>query len=213
MSVNRAQKMNHCENCLSEYLPGASRGHKQRFCSERCRKSSERKRNKAKRKRLEDRRYVERTGLSPLEARCPTCSEVFPRYNDPSNRTGWRRYCSVECRPKRKKEAMMLVCEYCEDPFISNRKKKYCSDRCSTSSRADKRFRGHKISKDEFRELLVSQGGLCKICGDSGNLCIDHDHQTGEVRGLLCGLCNSGLGMFRDNLAHLSKAIEYLRDP
>jgi hypothetical protein len=66
-----------------------------------------------------------------------------------------------------------------------------------------------------YRELLEEQNGVCAICGNgqvSGHsrLFVDHDHQTGEIRGLLCGPCNSGLGMFRDNLEALKSATKYL---
>jgi hypothetical protein len=50
----------------------------------------------------------------------------------------------------------------------------------------------------------------CMICGDTHRLCIDHCHSSGAVRGILCGRCNSGLGMFRDDIARLKAAIEYL---
>ena len=52
----------------------------------------------------------------------------------------------------------------------------------------------------------------CWICGSTKRLCIDHDHNTGEARGLLCTKCNFALGHFEDDLHRLSKAIEYLKD-
>jgi len=58
--------------------------------------------------------------------------------------------------------------------------------------------------------LLESQGHLCAICGSKERLCIDHDHETGFVRGALCNACNTGLGMFKDNQQSLMAAIGYL---
>jgi hypothetical protein len=63
--------------------------------------------------------------------------------------------------------------------------------------------------------LLDAQNGGCAICGYKfeqkvGDMKVDHDHKTGAVRGLLCDLCNRGLGMFRDNQDNLTKAISYL---
>lgn len=50
----------------------------------------------------------------------------------------------------------------------------------------------------------------CQICGGLHRLSIDHNHDTGEVRGLLCSSCNIGLGMFNDNQELLIKASSYL---
>ena len=52
----------------------------------------------------------------------------------------------------------------------------------------------------------------CWICGSTHRLCIDHDHNTGEVRGLLCSGCNSALGHFKDNTESMMKAVNYLKD-
>lgn len=76
--------------------------------------------------------------------------------------------------------------------------------------------RKYGITVEEADALLEKQGGKCAICsvteGDSRGfrMHIDHDHATGVVRGILCNLCNSGLGQFRDNPDLLTKAIAYL---
>ncbi|MBW1743926.1 MAG: endonuclease VII domain-containing protein [Deltaproteobacteria bacterium] len=63
------------------------------------------------------------------------------------------------------------------------------------------------------------QGGVCAICGDPETnqrngrtirLSIDHDHETGQVRGLLCVRCNTGLGLFGDNIEVIQKVVDYL---
>lgn len=53
----------------------------------------------------------------------------------------------------------------------------------------------------------------CVICGSTRRLCIDHDHTTKKIRGILCTKCNAGLGMFDDNPARLDAAIRYLKGP
>ena len=63
--------------------------------------------------------------------------------------------------------------------------------------------------------MLEAQDGVCAICGKTPQqnikrLYVDHDHETGDVRGLLCQQCNIGLGAFRDDKAVLHKAIKYL---
>lgn len=76
-----------------------------------------------------------------------------------------------------------------------------------------KRIRSYGISEDEFDQMMTNQEGKCYICkGDNGSiaLCIDHDHLTGKVRGLLCNKCNRGLGLFSDDLVLLKRAMNYL---
>jgi hypothetical protein len=71
------------------------------------------------------------------------------------------------------------------------------------------------ISYKEYKTMLEAQNGQCAICGttSTGNrkaFHVDHDHETGEVRGLLCGNCNSGIGNLRDDIGLLKRAIQYL---
>ena len=73
------------------------------------------------------------------------------------------------------------------------------------------------ITADEFVSMSKAQGDVCAICSGKQtakrhpNLSVDHDHDTGEVRALLCVKCNTGLGMFRDSPELLEKAALYLR--
>ncbi len=62
----------------------------------------------------------------------------------------------------------------------------------------------------DYTRLLELQNGVCAICKASDNLQVDHCHVTQKVRGLLCGNCNTGLGMFKDSKTSLVRAIEYL---
>jgi hypothetical protein len=81
-------------------------------------------------------------------------------------------------------------------------------------------LRKYGITQEEFRRLLAAQGGGCGICGRkfgmlrSGKrlrLCVDHDHKTNAVRGVLCTSCNNGLGRFKDDPKLLERAVAYLR--
>lgn len=70
------------------------------------------------------------------------------------------------------------------------------------------------LSESDYIEKINQQNNLCAICGkkDEGKvLCVDHDHVTGQVRGLLCNNCNIGLGNFKDNYEILQSAIGYLQ--
>ncbi|MFA5049307.1 MAG: endonuclease VII domain-containing protein [Patescibacteria group bacterium] len=70
------------------------------------------------------------------------------------------------------------------------------------------------ITLEEYNKILDEQNGKCAICGNikNGNrvMCVDHDHYTGHIRGLLCGRCNLGIGSFTDDIDLLKKAIIYL---
>jgi len=68
----------------------------------------------------------------------------------------------------------------------------------------------YNLSVDQYNTMLVQQNGLCAICKQRPPNRVDHDHQTKTVRGLLCGLCNSGLGFFSDDPIILSQALQYL---
>lgn len=76
-------------------------------------------------------------------------------------------------------------------------------------------LRDYGLTRDDFDAILEHQKGVCAICeqpevGKKGNLHIDHDHNTGEIRGLLCKDCNTTLGQMKDNPDLLRKAAAYL---
>lgn len=73
----------------------------------------------------------------------------------------------------------------------------------------------YNMTIDEYDMLFLTQMGVCAICGNGmpqGKiLCVDHDHKTGAIRGLLCPHCNHMLGYARDNISVLKRAIRYLQ--
>ena len=77
--------------------------------------------------------------------------------------------------------------------------------------------RTYGLSWDEYTDLMDEQKGCCKLCGSEGSgegkrLVVDHCHDTGNVRWLLCWPCNIGLGMFKDDLTLLDKVKTYLSE-
>ena len=71
------------------------------------------------------------------------------------------------------------------------------------------------ISEVEYNELFKEQEGKCAICGlhqsnQKRGMSVDHDHKTGQIRGLLCNNCNRCLGLLHDDPTLLRKAEEYL---
>jgi hypothetical protein len=82
--------------------------------------------------------------------------------------------------------------------------------------------RNFNITLDEYNKMLEDQNGVCSICknqetkvfkktGKVTDLCVDHCHTTGKVRGLLCWNCNTSLGKMKDSIEHLQNAIDYLK--
>jgi len=78
--------------------------------------------------------------------------------------------------------------------------------------RLKRRCRDKGITVREYQRLLHWQKGVCAICGDVDyrGLCIDHDHKTDKVRGLLCTRCNLMLGYSRDDPTILTGGVIYL---
>lgn len=71
------------------------------------------------------------------------------------------------------------------------------------------------VSNEDYKQMFNLQNGKCKICDSSSDkrLHIDHCHSTLAVRGLLCGNCNTALGLVKDNVETLNKMIAYLGKP
>lgn len=88
---------------------------------------------------------------------------------------------------------------------------------CKECSRAQRLMGSFGLSLDEYDLMLEQQGGCCKICGtDSpghkGRFIVDHNHLTGQIRGLLCNSCNVGIGHLKDNPTILQSALNYLSE-
>jgi hypothetical protein len=77
------------------------------------------------------------------------------------------------------------------------------------NERARLKYR-YGIDEETKAARLREQGGVCAICQQAPAIHIDHDHSTRTFRGLLCKLCNIGLGCFKDDAGRLSRAIAYL---
>lgn len=80
----------------------------------------------------------------------------------------------------------------------------------------------YKLTREEYNNLVEKQNNLCAICGKSESvysnrgikhtLCIDHHHESGRVRGLLCGACNRGIGLLKEDIKIMESAIEYIKN-
>ena len=104
---------------------------------------------------------------------------------------------------------------YCKDCHNKRMRKGYCS---RTMWEYDMK-RNYGIGIKEYDIMMDAQNMSCAICmthiskvskGHKKHFCIDHDHETNKVRGLLCDSCNRALGLFKDDIDVLSSAIIYL---
>ena len=136
----------------------------------------------------------------------------------------WCKICSCEkenARYRRNREHLKARMRerYWKDPEKTRaRERSHYADN-KAQHRRNRLKRLFQISVEDYEVMLHKQDGVCAICRQpeslvrgegSQSLSIDHDHNSGRVRGLLCANCNSGLGMFRDSPAILTAAKTYL---
>lgn len=141
----------------------------------------------------------------PKPKKCRICKLEGKKYGTRLNGHGVRYY--------------NLICTTCKGRQDSKRNKVWREklraenpEKYSRYIRNQQLKRYYNMTLDYYEELLTEQGG-CAICGKLeglNNMPVDHDHQTMQVRGILCHWCNKGLGQFFDNPDTLLKAVKYL---
>lgn len=73
------------------------------------------------------------------------------------------------------------------------------------------------LTVDQYNQLAEEQNGVCKLCDRfrpnkrAKRLCVDHDHRTGKIRGLLCDPCNRSLGVLGDTVEQFERILDYLK--
>jgi hypothetical protein len=111
---------------------------------------------------------------------------------------------------KTRKLGLSSLCKTCKNDRYSTRYNKTYRD-----NRLKKLY---NLNQGEYEAMLIAQNYKCKICGslETGRgdrwLVVDHCHATNRIRGLLCNTCNRALGLFKDNITTLEKALFYLND-
>lgn len=117
-------------------------------------------------------------------------------------------------------------CKQCTKRYQDGRRSEILSYQKKWRKNNPEKAKGHivkskyGITGDEYKEMLERSDSLCYACGlpetfvKNGtirSLSIDHDHETGKVRGLLCNSCNRAIGFAKDNADRLQACAEYLR--
>jgi hypothetical protein len=99
---------------------------------------------------------------------------------------------------------------------IRNERKKLWRHKNPDKVKNEKLKRNHGITLIDFKKMLLDQNNKCKICdhlftGKEPYIpCVDHDHNSLKVRGLLCRNCNSGIGGFNDDQEFLTRALNWV---
>ena len=107
--------------------------------------------------------------------------------------------------------------QYSEDPALRERYRNQAREwaRNNREKREEQRLRKYGITPDEYQAKYKSQKGQCAICRyeftDRKSVHVDHCHESGKFRGLLCSQCNLGIGKFSDDPEKLARAAMYLR--
>lgn len=212
-----------CEACGEEFARSgrpASRWRKQRFCSRLCASRS--------------------TALSGAEARrrrdvpdiktCETCGEEFHRDGRVPGRWLAQRFCTRACADAARikdqpgcKEKSCAKCGVVKRRDEFSKSAKTASGLHSYCRECAKWVKGgwaYGIAREEYEEMDCAQSGVCAICeqpetrlhrsGKVKALSVDHDHDTGAVRGLLCSACNTAIGLLGDDPDRLVAAAFYL---
>jgi|688.fasta_scaffold316902_2 hypothetical protein len=180
-----------CSVCKNEFVKKKSN---QVCCSKQCNNKIQKQKQKSI--------------IEPRE--CKTCNKLFTPKKGKNTK-----YCCALCGHKKWLSVN-------KDEFSEYRKEVYKKKKEKNPEllRDEARFRMTKrvygLTKEQYYIMLSNQNNRCKICNKildpaSKFTHIDHCHQTSKVRGILCGSCNNGLGMFKDNIQNLYSAINYLQ--
>lgn len=150
---------------------------------------------------------------------CYTCSQVKPIeefHKRKDSKDGHWRQCKICANiqsQKYRKACRKAVLEYRRKYYDSHKEQ----IRLKNIAYRERRYqnllkRTYGLNVEDYQKLVTKQSGLCAICQLYTKLVVDHDHSTGAIRGLLCGKCNKGIGLFKDNSSYLKNAAKYLEE-
>lgn len=146
----------------------------------------------------------QRRGYYRVEKQCSRCGEVKPIRKFAKN--------------KRRRDGRGSYCRRCRGEIMAEWRKRN-PEKHRENKRRERLKSKYNITLTDYDDLLHFQNNVCAVCGNpcpTGNrLAVDHDHETGKVRGLLCTNCNMALGFAQDNpelLRELADYLEYHRE-
>ncbi len=159
--------------------------------------------------------------------RCTKCGEVRPTsefYKAAGTRDGRRNDCKPcnlaaqaarnRLDPDANRERARLWRSANPDRVAEKQRAYTAAGRKRISDRKSYLKRKFGLTPEQYDAMLAAQGGVCHLCGRPPNesvaLHVDHDHSTGQIRGILCFKCNNALGDFDDDPDRLMAAAMYL---
>ena len=168
-----------------------------------------------------------------VSKRCSRCGQkksfrAFPQRSETKDKRGsWCRAClrdhaNSKYDSRRAPGEQCVHCGASLKDYGGNGRRKFCDSTCKSryhSTRAYYLKRKFGITEEFYDSLVKQQKGVCAICHGPPNggprgrqeiLFVDHCHESGRIRGLLCFRCNSALGLLRDNLGSARRMVAYL---
>lgn len=151
-----------------------------------------------------------------MEKECIKCKELkeeelfVPVYNKEKQIIRTRNTCK-QCFNKQREEQRKK--NPTENRINSNKErwKRNPSTVSPLHKRAYNLKKKYGMSLEDFDKIRQEQDAKCKICNQEKFLVVDHCHSSGRVRGLLCSSCNTAIGLLKDDVDILQKAINYLQ--
>ena len=144
----------------------------------------------------------------PLTRKCKWCDKPAKKYYHNGIFKNYQKTCgSKECLSKSYKDENVLnskkyekekICEICKNKYIAHSSKSRWCKSCIPNKHARTIYERYNLLPCEEKELKEKNNGICPICNKRKASAIDHDHDTGKVRGYICNKCNLGLHYIED---------------
>lgn len=163
--------------------------------------------------------------LSGVVQRCGSCgnsrrSLVIDKESNTKQCTSCEEIKAITLfyKNNRRKDGYDTRCKQCADDYKKSWIETKANNYVQLKAQNSRLIKRYGITSEQYQSLLEKQDYRCAICGNTpeqsrGNtnkLSVDHCHNTGKVRGLLCQKCNTGLGLLGDTKEDLQKALNYL---
>jgi hypothetical protein len=155
---------------------------------------------------------------------CPKC-KVQKDFSDFHTQKGKKDGRSSHCKKCRKKyqvnyaaseKRKAVIFRYRHTEKYKEQQRRYTTGTGREKQKGYRLWYRFGITLERYKEMEREQADSCAICGVHSSalktsLNVDHNHENGKVRGLLCAKCNQGLGLFKDNPVLFGRAIDYLK--